>query len=109
MRYAIDFAEAAVEDLGSFRVYDRVTILDLIEKHLRYDPTKESKSRIKALRGLSRPQYRLRIGDVRVFYDVNGSTVEVIAVVDKTNVSKWFDQEGVPIKTRNIDENSGTP
>jgi len=96
MRYAIDFAEAAVEDLGSFRAYDRVTILDLIEKNLRYEPAKESKSRIKALRGLSRPQFRLRIGDIRVFYDVNGSTVEVLAVVDKTNVSEWLEQEGIP-------------
>jgi prevent-host-death family protein len=30
-----------------------------------------------------RPQYRLRIGDVRVFYDVFGRTVEVLAIVAK--------------------------
>jgi len=36
-----------------------------------HEPTKASKTRIKRLRGLSRPQYRLRVGDdVRVFYDV---------------------------------------
>jgi mRNA-degrading endonuclease RelE of RelBE toxin-antitoxin system len=43
-----------------------------------------SKSRIKRLRGLSRPQYRLRIGEVRVFYDVARNTVEVLAIVSKS-------------------------
>src|SRR5439155_1779326 len=36
----------------------------------------------KRLRGLSRPQYRLRVGDdIRVFYDVVENTVQVLAVV----------------------------
>src|SRR4030095_9936705 len=43
---------------------------DLRERHLRYEPTRVSKSRIKRLRGLSQPQYRRRVGEVRVFYDV---------------------------------------
>src|SRR5438105_12885233 len=30
-------------------------------------PRKVSKSRIKCLRGLSKPQYRLRVGEIRVF------------------------------------------
>jgi mRNA interferase RelE/StbE len=38
--------------------------------HLRHGPTKLSKSRIKRLRGLEQPQYRLRVGETRVFYDV---------------------------------------
>jgi len=31
-----------------------------------------------------RPQYRLRVGEVRVFYDVSGATVEVLAIVAKS-------------------------
>ena len=51
-----------------------------------------SKSRIKRLRGLARPQYRLRIEDVRVFYDITGSTVEVLAVVVKSEAQSWLAQ-----------------
>ena len=41
--------------------------------------TKRSKSRIKRLRGLRHPQYRLRIDEIRVFYDVEGDRVEILA------------------------------
>ena len=34
---------------------------DAIQRHLRHEPTKQSKSRIKRLRGLARPQFRLRV------------------------------------------------
>jgi len=36
------------------------------------------------LRGIARPQYRLRVEEVRVFYDVSGSTVQVLAIVPKS-------------------------
>ena len=48
-----------------------------------HEPTKVSKSRIKRLRGLSQPQYRLRVGDIRVFYDVTETTVHVLAIIPK--------------------------
>ena len=52
------------------------------------------RSRIKQLRGLEQPQYRLRIGEVRVFYDVAGDRVEVLAVVSKAQADAWLQQEG---------------
>jgi mRNA interferase RelE/StbE len=109
MRYEIDFADEASEDMDGYLAYDRIAILDLIEKHLRHEPTRESKSRIKALRGLLRPQYRLRIGDVRVFYDVHESVVEVIAVVDKAEASEWLEREGVKAESEDEHEDRGTP
>jgi mRNA-degrading endonuclease RelE of RelBE toxin-antitoxin system len=54
-----------------------------IDLHLRHEPRKVSKSRIKRLRGLSRPQFRLRMGEIRVFYDVSETSVEVLAIVAK--------------------------
>jgi mRNA-degrading endonuclease RelE of RelBE toxin-antitoxin system len=95
MRYEIDFADEANDDLDGYRAYDRIAILDFIEKHLRHEPTRENKSRIKALRGLLHPQYRLRIGDIRVFYDVHESVVEVVAVVDKAEAADWLEREGI--------------
>ena len=67
-----------------------------LKTHLRHEPTKVSKSRIKRLRGMARPQYRLRVGETRVFYDVRDEIVEVIAIVAKKQVQKWLAVEGTP-------------
>lgn len=65
-----------------------------MEIHLRNEPEKTSKSRIKRLRGLNRPQYRLRVDDVRIFYDVAGDRVEILAIVAKSDAADWLDQFG---------------
>ena len=57
---------------------------------------KVSRSRIKRLRGLSKPQYRLRVGDVRVFYDVTETTVEILAIVAKLEAYSWLAQFAKP-------------
>jgi mRNA interferase RelE/StbE len=66
-----------------------------MEMHLRHQPEKTSRSRIKRLRGLSRPQYRLRVGDIRVFYDV-ADGVEILAIVSKPETRAWLEQFGKP-------------
>jgi hypothetical protein len=58
-----------------------------MEKHLRHEPTNRSKSRIKRLRGIRRPEYRLLVDEMRVFYDVADDTVEVLAIVKKSDAS----------------------
>jgi len=63
-----------------------------IELHLRNEPKKTSRSRIKRLRGITRPQHRLRIAEVRVFYDVSASAVEILAVVAKSEAESWVTQ-----------------
>ena len=63
---------------------------------MRHEPTKTSRSRIKRLRGMARPQYRLRVEEVRVFYDVSGTTVEVLAIVPKPEAESWLGQFGKP-------------
>jgi mRNA interferase RelE/StbE len=95
MRYEILLAPEAVEDLGNLKANVRAAVRDAIEQYLRHQPTKESKSRIKKLRGFSRPQYRLRVGDdVRVFYDVNEDIVEVLAIVQKSVANDWLENHG---------------
>ncbi len=68
----------------------RGSVRDAIEKHLRHQPTRVSKARIKRLKGLSRPQFRLRVGEVRIFYDVSGKTVKILAVVPKSEADMWL-------------------
>jgi mRNA interferase RelE/StbE len=94
MRYEIVLAPEAVEDLKSLRAYLRKEVKDAIERYLRGQPTRQSKSRIKRLRGLSRPQYRLRVSAIRVFYDVVGREVQVLAIVDKEQAQRWLDRAG---------------
>ena len=58
----------------------------------RHEPLlKESKSRINRLRGLRRSGYRLRVGDVRVFYDVSERTVEILAIILKSEAISWLE------------------
>jgi len=96
MPFAIVLAPEAVEDLSQLKSTVRATVKVALETHLRHEPQKTSRSRIKRLRGLSRPQYRLRAGDVRVFYDVADGVVEVLAVVPKSETTSWLAQFGKP-------------
>ena len=95
MRYDILVAPDAGKQLAALPAHTRSEVRDGIELHLRFEPTKLSKSRIKRLRGLSRPQYRLRVGEPRVFYDVIESEVQVLAVISKAQAQAWLEQEGV--------------
>jgi len=96
MRFEIVLAPEAVEDLRSLKANERSAVKEALETHLRHEPTRTGRSRIKRLRGLARPQYRLRVEEVRVFYDVSGSTVEVLAIVAKSEADKWLAQFGSP-------------
>ena len=56
-----------------------------------------SKSRIKRLRGLRQPQYRLRVDKARIYYDVDDSAqrVEVLGITLKEQSDQWLSQQGV--------------
>jgi mRNA interferase RelE/StbE len=100
MKYDIILSPEAVEDLRGLKANIRSAVQDAIEEHLRREPTKTSKSRIKRLRGLSRPQYRLRVENVRVFYDVAEQSVAVLAIVPKAEVDVWLKTTGEPHEDR---------
>ena len=92
MRFEILLAPEAIEDLRSLKANVRAEVREAIEEHLRHEPEKESRSRIKRLGGLSQPQYRLRVGEIRVFYDVLRSQVQVLAIVSKEEATKWLSE-----------------
>jgi mRNA-degrading endonuclease RelE of RelBE toxin-antitoxin system len=96
MYFEIILSPEAAEDLRALKANIRSTVRDAIKTHLRHEPMKTSRSRIKRLRGMGRPQYRLRVGEVRVFYDVSAETVEVLAIVPKSEAAKWLEQFGKP-------------
>ncbi len=94
MKYAIIVSPEAVSDLRGLSAHIRTMVQEAIEEHLRHEPAKVSRSRIKRLRGLSRPQYRLRVDEVRVFYDVSEDTVEILAIVPKEAADEWLEEAG---------------
>lgn len=95
MRYEIILSPEAIEDLGRLKTPQRSAVRDALEQHLRYEPTRLSRSRIKRLRGLAQPQFRLRVGGIRVFYDLLESTVQVLAIILKSDAETWLRERGV--------------
>lgn len=96
MRFAVVLAPEAVEDFKRLEAGIRSAVRMALETHLRHEPRKTSRSRIKRLRGLNRPQFRLRVGEIRVFYDVTETAVEVLAIVPKSEAEEWLAQFANP-------------
>jgi len=94
MRYEIILAPQAAQDIKRLQARLRAEVRNALEKHLRHEPQKVSRSRIKRLRGITRPQYRLRVGEIRVFYDITEEGVEVLAIVTKAEAAPWLSEKG---------------
>jgi mRNA-degrading endonuclease RelE of RelBE toxin-antitoxin system len=92
MRHEIALAPEAVGDFKRLPARLRAIVRDALEMYLRHEPTKTSRSRIKRLRGVSKPQYRLRVQDLRIFYDVSQARVEVLAIVKKSEATAWLER-----------------
>jgi mRNA-degrading endonuclease RelE of RelBE toxin-antitoxin system len=107
MAFDIVLAPEAAKVLRKLPGHERALVKDTIDRHLRHEPTKVSKSRIKRLRGLSQPQYRLRVGDIRVFYDVTETAVEVLAIVPKAQAEAWLAAKGTPSPGRGVGTGKG--
>ena len=94
MAFEIILAPEAIRDLEKLKANLRAEVRDAIERHLRNLPTKISKARIKRLRGVSRPQFRLRVRGVRVYYDVVATEVHILAIVSKEDAGDWLREVG---------------
>lgn len=98
VRYEIVLTDTAKVHYRALTARRRSEVRDGLETHLRHEPTKTSRSRIKRLRDIAHPEYRLRLGDHRVFYDVEGDAVTVLAIVPKKNTDAWLNEHGVKSK-----------
>jgi mRNA-degrading endonuclease RelE of RelBE toxin-antitoxin system len=87
MPFEIRYSSKAVKQLKACRAFDRATILDEIEQTLTVNPTVQSKARVKKLRQPAPTQFRLRVGDFRVFYEVDEATdvVSVVQILSKAD------------------------
>lgn len=88
--FSIEYAEGVAEDLAGLRAFDRTQILDRIDEQLTHQPDLATRNK-KPLVGLIppwdhvQPIWELRVGEFRVFYDVNAedSLVTVHAIRQK--------------------------
>ena len=90
--HTIILKRSAIADLDALRKYDATQIANAMERHLQHDPTKESKSHIRRLRGITNPDYRLRVGDYRVFcvVDEDARRVDVLRVMHKDQTLLYY-------------------
>ena len=95
MTYEIVLTDTAMGHYGGLDARGRALIKDGLEDHLAHEPMKVSRSRIKRLREMDHPEFRLRLDPYRVFYDVIGQTVVVLAIVPKDDTAEWLNQHGV--------------
>ena len=81
--YAIGYAEGVTDDLADLHAYERARVLDSIEEQLSHRPTQRTRNK-KVLVGLLppwehvEPVWALRVGEYRVFYDVDEAASVVI-------------------------------
>ncbi len=96
MKYQIVLANSARKDYERLDETSRADVREAMEKYLRDESVKTIKTRLKRLKGLKRPQFRLRVGDIRVYYDVNAheQRVEVLGIVNRSRAEPWLKRRG---------------
>lgn len=88
--FAVEVGPEAIRQLRRLRRIDAVAIMDALDMHLRHQPDRPSRSRIKRLRGNQDSTYRLRVGEYRVFYDIEEGVVRVNVVLHKSETASFY-------------------
>ena len=96
-KYEIFLKPSAIKDMDGLRRFDAEAISDAMGEWLGGEPARESRSRIKRLKGISNPDYRLRVGEYRVFYSIDEDChrVDVLRVLHKDQTQQYY-QELMP-------------
>lgn len=69
MPYRVQYMPTAVEHLRSLSARQRALVLDTVERQLTHQPDVKTRNR-KPMRPNPLAPWELRIGDLRVFYDI---------------------------------------
>ncbi len=79
MAYQIEYTDAAIENLKFLTTRQQRTVLDTVDEQLKYEPLVETRNR-KPMEPNSLATWELRIGNLRVYYDVEENTVSVVYI-----------------------------
>ena len=96
MPYTVEFAESVEDHFRTLTARDRATVLAAIDRQLLHEPLTETRNR-KPIRPNPVAPWELRLGALRVFYEVVGvgtGVVRILAVGRKRrNVLTIGDEE----------------
>ncbi len=94
MAYEVRYSKESLEQLKKLRAHDRAEIFDRIKRFLTTNPTTTSKARIKRLRQPAPTEYRLRVRDFRVYYDVDQQSVYIVQILSKEDSISYLEDRG---------------
>lgn len=80
MRFRIVFAAAVESHLRALCAADRARVLDVVERQLGDEPLRETRNR-KPLRPNPLAPWELRVGSLRVFYEICSDSPETVRIV----------------------------
>ena len=80
MPYTVEFAESVEDHFRVLTARDRATVLAGINRQLLHEPLKETRHR-KPLRPNPIAPWELRVGLLRVFYEVVGTAAGVVRIL----------------------------
>jgi mRNA-degrading endonuclease RelE of RelBE toxin-antitoxin system len=88
--YELRYSPEAGAALKRLRPFDRSAVIAALEEVLVVNPTLESKARVKRLREPAPTQFRLRVRDYRVFYNVKEEVVYVVRILTKREAADYL-------------------
>lgn len=80
MPYTVEFAESVEDHFLALTARDRTTALAAINRQLLHEPVRETRNR-KPLRPNPVAPWELRVGELRVFYEVAGADSGVVRIL----------------------------
>jgi hypothetical protein len=94
MPFVIELSSAAIRHVRGLTARQRAIVIDGIRNHLTEEPLEETRNK-KSRRPNPLAPMELRLGSLRVYYDVSGSMVIVLAVGVKIRERVLVDGEVV--------------
>ena len=79
MSYQIEYSYAAIEHLKSLTARQQSIVIDTVDEQLKYEPLVETRNR-KPMKPNSLAAWELRIGNLRVYYDVEEDTISIVYI-----------------------------
>ena len=79
MKYRIEYSPETEEHLRVLTAREQSTVLDSVEEQLEHQPTVETRNR-KPMRPNPVAPWELRIGDLRVYYDVRDEPERIVYI-----------------------------
>ena len=80
MAYRVEFTKSAEKHFADLTAHQQAIALDAIKAQLRHEPTRETRNR-KQLRPNPLAPWELRVGFLRVFYEVDALQPDLVNVL----------------------------